>query len=98
MTVTRHHAVPGGLGLLGTALALRAGAAGDGLAAARASVRMGCEATYPPFSVRRGETFVGCEVDVATLRFKPIGVVPRSSARSGPAASRRCMRIASTSA
>lgn len=40
-------------------------------------IAIGCEATYPPFSFRKGMDITGYDVEVATRVFKPIGVVPR---------------------
>lgn len=71
-----------GLGLLGGAAALamagRARAAEDSLDAIKSKgvVNIGCEATYPPFSFRRGMEIVGYDVDVARLVFAPLGVKP----------------------
>ncbi len=81
MPITRRRALHLGAGLAGGLAALRAAAARaapDSLEAARkaGSVRIGCEATYPPFSFRRGQAIVGYDVDVAALLFKAAGVTP----------------------
>jgi len=39
-------------------------------------VAIGCEATYPPFSFRKGSEILGYDVDLATMIFAPIGVKP----------------------
>lgn len=68
------------LGLLGSAglLAGRAQAAEDSLDAitTKGVINIGCEATYPPFSFRRGMDIVGYDVGVARLIFSPIKVTP----------------------
>ena len=66
----------GSVGLL--AVAGRAHAAEDNFDAIKAKgvIAVGCEATYPPFSFRRGTEIVGYDVDVAKLLFAPIGVKP----------------------
>lgn len=42
----------------------------------RGVIDIGCEATYPPFSFRKGSSIIGYDVDVAELLFKPIGIAP----------------------
>lgn len=79
MSITRRH----GLNLLGLAalagIATRpAWAADTSLDAIRQKgvIAIGCEATYPPFTFRKGQEIVGYDVDLATMLFAPIGVKP----------------------
>lgn len=79
MSITRRH----GLNLLGIAalagIATRpAWAADTSLDAIRQKgvIAIGCEATYPPFTFRKGQEIVGYDVDLATMLFAPIGVKP----------------------
>ena len=72
-----------GLHLLGTAALIGAGlrpawAADASLDAVKQNgvINIGCEATYPPFTFRKGSDIVGYDVDLAKMVFAPINVKP----------------------